>query len=136
MAKAKTDKVLAGYERRYRELAGELALIGFISSGTLLHRYTRCPNPHCRCRAEPPELHGPHWQWTAKVDGKTVTRRLSDAEAAIYAARIDNDKKLRSLIDEMRQLSTKVLEIETAGLSTSSGESPRRSRGRASAAGS
>ena len=129
MARAKTNKALADYERRYRELAGELASIGFISSGSLLHRYTKCPNPDCRCRADPPEMHGPHWQWTAKVEGKTVTRRLTDAEAALYAEQIDNDRKLRHLIEQMRHLSAKALEIETAGGEPETGRSGRRSRG-------
>jgi hypothetical protein len=132
MAESRTSKALADYEQRYRQLAQELASIGFVSSGSLLHRYTRCPNPDCRCRAEPPVLHGPHWQWTTKVDGKTVTRRLTDAEAALYAERIDNDRRLRRIVEQMRRLSAKALEIETAGLSTSSGESGRRSRAKAS----
>lgn len=29
--------------------------------------------PGCRCKADPPQLHGPYWQWTRKVAGKTVT---------------------------------------------------------------
>lgn len=114
MAETDPDTVLADYERRYRELARELASIGFISSGSLLHRYTRCPNPDCRCRADPPEMHGPHWQWTAKIDGKTVTRRLTTEQAALYAEQISNDRKLRSVIDQMRRLSAQALEVETA----------------------
>jgi hypothetical protein len=29
---------------------------------------------------DPAQLHGLYWQWTAKVNGKTVTRRLSETE--------------------------------------------------------
>lgn len=124
MARTDNDKVLAAYERRYRELARELASIGFISSGSLVHRYTKCPNPDCRCRAEPPEMHGPHWQWTAKIDGKTVTRRLSEGDAQIYAEQIDNDRKMRSVIEEMRQLSAKALEVTTARTARSGKSAP------------
>ena len=55
---------------------------GLIAAGSLTRRYTHCTSPSCRCNAEPPRPHGPYWQWTAKVNGKTVTRRLTDAEAA------------------------------------------------------
>ena len=33
-----------------------------------------CGTPSCRGRADPPQMHGPYWQWTAKIDGKTLTR--------------------------------------------------------------
>lgn len=44
----------------------------------------RCANHNCRCHADPPQPHGPYWQWTAKINGKTVTPRLTDPEAALY----------------------------------------------------
>ena len=47
-------------------------------------------------------MHGPYWQWTAKIDGKTVTRRLSQTEAELYQEWIANDRQLRALIDQMR----------------------------------
>ena len=48
MAKATSEQRLADYERRYRELAAQLAEIGLISSGSLTHRYTRCATPGCK----------------------------------------------------------------------------------------
>src|ERR1019366_6733009 len=54
------------YERSYRELAAQLADIGFIASGSLALRHNRCGTKTCRCHADPPQLHGPYWQWTAK----------------------------------------------------------------------
>lgn len=43
-------------------------------------------------------------QWTAKVEGKTVTRRLSPHETDLYQQWIDNDRELRSLIAQMREV--------------------------------
>lgn len=66
------EQRLAGYQRRYRELAAELADLGYIAAGSITQRSTRCGTPSCRCHADPPRLHGPYWQWTAKVNGKTT----------------------------------------------------------------
>ena len=93
---------LAPHERRYRDLAGQLAGIGYIASGSLAQRYTRCGKPTCACRASPPRLHGPYWHWTAKVDGKTVNKRLNEREARLYLEWIANDRKARSLLAQMR----------------------------------
>ena len=112
LARATATDRLAEYERRYRQLAEQLADIGLISSGSVTRRYTRCGNQGCRCQAEPPQPHGPYYQWTAKVNGKTVTRRLTDGEAQLYLEWIANDRKMRRLINQMRQVAAKASELK------------------------
>jgi hypothetical protein len=107
MASGARPRGLDEYERRYRELAAQLAEIGFISSGSITRRYTQCGTPGCKCHDEPPQPHGPYYQWTAKVDGKTVTRRLSASEAKLYQEWIANDRRMRRLIQQMRQVSAR-----------------------------
>jgi uncharacterized protein DUF6788 len=68
---------------RQRILA-ELTSLGPALPGTLLNRYGRCGTPGCRCHTDPPTLHGPWWSWTRKVNGKTVTVRLTDEQARDY----------------------------------------------------
>lgn len=112
MARATTTERLAAYERRYRQLAEQLAEIGLISSGSVTRRYTRCGTSGCRCHDDPPQPHGPYWQWTAKVRGKTVTRRLADREAKLYREWIANDRRLRRVINQMRQVAAKAGELK------------------------
>ena len=95
MPPTNTTERLADYEQQYRDLAAELATIGLIHSGSVTRRYTRCATPGCKCHADPPQPHGPYYQWTAKVNGKTVTRRLSETEAELYQEWIANDRRLR-----------------------------------------
>lgn len=106
-----TQARLADYQARYRQLAEHIAEIGFIAAGSITRRYTRCASPGCACHADPPRPHGPYWQWTAKVDGKTVTRRLSQTEAQLYQQWIDNDRQLRALVARMRSISAKATEL-------------------------
>jgi alkanesulfonate monooxygenase SsuD/methylene tetrahydromethanopterin reductase-like flavin-dependent oxidoreductase (luciferase family) len=116
MPRTNTAARLAGYEKRYGELAAQLASIGLIHAGSVTRRYTYCTTPGCKCRAEPPQPHGPYYQWTAKVNGKTVTRRLSEGEAALYGEWIDNDRQLRRLIAQMRQVAAKAAELRLSEL--------------------
>lgn len=106
-----TATQLAGYQRRYRDLAERIAEIGFIAGGSITHRQTRCGKTNCRCHGDPPQLHGPYYQWTAKVDGKTVTRRLTQDQAQLYQQWISNDRQLRALIEQMRQVAAKATEL-------------------------
>lgn len=99
-----TERQLASYERRYRDVARQLSEIGYIASGSIAQRATRCGRADCACAADPPRLHGPYWHFTAKVDGKTVNKRLSEHEAQLYGEWIANDRTVRSLLAEMRTI--------------------------------
>lgn len=102
---------LARLRRRYQALAVRVAKVGFICPGSLVLRSTYCGKPGCRCQADPPQPHGPYHQWTHKVGGKTVTKRLSAAEATRYAEWIDNKRELRRLLEEMEELSRQAGEL-------------------------
>jgi hypothetical protein len=109
--RANTAARLAAYQRSYRDLAERLAEIGFIAAGSITRRHTCCGKPSCRCQADPPQPHGPYHQWTGKINGKTITRRLTETEAGLYQEWITNDRTLRALIAEMRQIAAHATEL-------------------------
>jgi len=97
-------------ERRRAKIAAELAAIGLALPGTLTERHTRCSSPGCRCRAEPPVLHGPYYSWTRKIQGKTVTRTLSAEQAQRYGPWFDQARRLRALTAALEELSLAIAE--------------------------
>jgi hypothetical protein len=107
----RTAARLATYERQYRLLANELSEVGFIVAGSVASRPNTCGKPGCRCHGDPPQPHGPYWQWTAKVDGRTVNRRLTDREAELYQEWIANDRHLRDVIAKMREIAANATDL-------------------------
>jgi hypothetical protein len=94
-------------DERRQALADEIAAIageGALLPGTLLVRWQACGKTPCRCKADPPQLHGPYVQWTRKVAGKTVTRRLSGEELDRYRTWFDNARRLREAVSELEGL--------------------------------
>ena len=81
--------------------------------GTLTVRAYACGKPGCRCHADPPRLHGPYAEWTRKIGGKTVTRRLTPAELADYQPLFDNAKKLRTLLTDLQDLTLEIIEADS-----------------------
>src|SRR6266571_3814067 len=65
------------HQARAREILAELAGIGYALPGSVVIRSTACGKPVCRCKADPPELHGPYVSWIRRSDGKPVTRKLT-----------------------------------------------------------
>lgn len=92
------------------QLAADLGSVGFALPGTVLERRIRCGKPGCRCAADPPRLHGPYYQWTRKVNGKTATRLLTPAQMARYASWFENAKRIRTLTSELEALSLDIAE--------------------------
>ena len=78
--------------------------------GTLTVRAYACGKPSCRCHADPPRLHGPYAEWTRKIGGKTVTRRLTLAELTEYQPLFDTAKKLRALLADLQDLTMEIIE--------------------------
>ena len=97
---------LADCEQRYRTLARQLADIGYITSGSVALRYNQCGKAYCACHTDPARRHGPYWHFTAKVNGKTVNKRLTETEARLYEQWIANDRHARALLTQMRDVAT------------------------------
>ena len=96
------------------EITAEIAAAaGLALPGTLAVRAYACGKPNCRCHADPPRLHGPYAEWTRKIGGKTVTRRLTDTELAEYQPLFDNAKKLRALLSQLQNLTLEIIEADS-----------------------
>ena len=98
-------------QRRQRELARQILDLGFVQQGSVVRRHTYCRTPGCRCHADPPQPHGPYWQWTRYDSGKTITRRLTEPQAALYQEWIANRRRLAGIIAEMEELSEQATQL-------------------------
>ena len=100
--------------RTLEVIAAELAAAaGPALPGTLLVRSYACGKRRCRCHADPPVLHGPYAEWTRKVGGKTVTRRLTSEELATWQPLFDNARKIRELVAELHELTLQAIQTGT-----------------------
>lgn len=102
---------LEHYENQYRSLLSELQGLGFVSPGSVILRETSCSKPGCKCTADPPRRHGPYYQWTKKVNGKTVSRQLTSAEATLFEEWIANRRRLQRITRDLERVSAKAGEI-------------------------
>ena len=75
----------------YRRLQKRLAQIGWMALGSLLERKL-------------PGQGGPRYQWSRRVEGKTVTVALSAEQFAWLNSAIANQRKVWELLNQMNQL--------------------------------
>lgn len=113
-----------------RGLADQLGQIDGVLPGSVVVRHMRCGKPGCACKADPPALHGPYIQWTRSVEGKTVTRFLSEDQLARYQSWFDNARRLRELVAKIEIASVRAFEAERRFPSTAASKAPSRRSGR------
>jgi hypothetical protein len=99
------ERQLARLRARFEQHAQELARLGFLLKGSLLQRFKQCSSSGCACHADPPQLHGPYWQWTSKVNGKTITRTLSEDQVSRYREWMENGRRFDQIVQDLYDLS-------------------------------
>jgi hypothetical protein len=98
-------------QRRQQELARQILDLGFLQQGSVVLRHTYCRTPGCRCHADPPQPHGPYWQWTRYDSGRTITRRLNESQATLYQEWIANRRRLAEIVTEMEEVGKQAAEL-------------------------
>lgn len=99
---------LARLRARFRRHAAALAALApadFVLKGSLIQRYLPCGTPGCRCHTDSDQLHGPYWQWTTRIGGKTVTRMLSPQQVERYEQWMKNGQRVDKILTEMHAIS-------------------------------
>ena len=104
--------------KQYKKLKEKLNAIGWVAAGSLMSLYRTCGKSGCACANDKLARHGPYLVWTRKVDGKTITRTLSELQAKECRRAIENLQRLEEVVDKMKTVSAQA--IETASDDASS----------------
>ena len=91
--------------QRFRQAQQELHQLDFFLKGTVLKRMMKCGQSNCACHRDPSQRHGPYFEWTYKVKGKTVNVKLSPQAAPLYQAATKQHRKLKAALARMERLS-------------------------------
>src|SRR5271165_5244211 len=96
-------------EPRFRQAQQELQQLDYFLKGTVSKRMMKCGQPQCACHRDPAQRHGPYFEWTYKVKGKTVNVKLSAQAAPLYLAATKQNRKLKTVLARMERLSRTAL---------------------------
>jgi hypothetical protein len=99
-----TDE-LAGLERRREELYRELGQVGDFRRGSLNGVRRKCGKPGCACAAPAHPGHGPQWNLTRKVDGRTQAVHLKPGPELDKARReVAEYERFRDLVGQVTEV--------------------------------
>ncbi len=89
-------------------ILAELAAIGDMRPGSLVHRYMKCSTSSCRCHQAGDPGHGPYYLLVRNVDGKRTSRSLPAAVAVPVQAQLDEYQRFRRLSAELVEVSERL----------------------------
>jgi hypothetical protein len=107
-----TPSTIAKHARRFQKLKRGLDQLEYFCKGTVLKRMTKCGKAYCVCRSDPDKRHGPYFELTYKIDGKTVNVRLSPETAPLYKAASAQFRKLKTTLQRLEKISQTVLKLQ------------------------
>jgi hypothetical protein len=86
--------------------------IGDFQPGSITSATRRCGKPTCHCAKPGDPGHGPHFQLTQKVDGKTVTQNLPSPAAVRKAeSEIAEFRNFQTLAGELVDVNRKICRL-------------------------
>lgn len=99
-------------ERQIGQIKKKIATIGDLRPGSLSEQYNVCGTKGCRCKASPPQKHGPYYQLSYTRKRKSYSRFITKRHVGAVKHQMQAYTKLRSLVDEWIDLSIQVCELK------------------------
>jgi hypothetical protein len=106
MSEQLAGRDLAWLERRRAELFGLMSQAGDFRRGALNAVWRRCGKPNCACSQPGHRGHGPQWNLTRRVGGRTVNVHLKPGPELDKARReVAEHQRFQSLVEEVPAVS-------------------------------
>jgi len=114
-------------EARIATLKQAIVRLGDLRPGKLSQQYNVCGKADCRCKADPPQKHGPYYQLSFTRNGKSSTQFVRKEDLAVVRQQLRNYQQLRELIDRWITLGMELSRLKLQQSSDRSrGVSPKR----------
>jgi hypothetical protein len=119
------NRQAASLEARIETLKQAIVRLGDLRPGKLSQQYNVCGKADCRCKADPPQKHGPYYQVSFTRNGKSSTQFVRKQDLAVVRKQLRNYQRLRELIDRWITLGMELSRLKLQPESRSRGLSPK-----------
>ena len=109
-----TKRREATLERQIEKTKQALVAIGDMRPGSLSTQYNVCGTPGCRCKAIPPEKHGPYYQVSFTRKGKSSTKFVKKEDLPAVRKQLKNYERMKLLMDRWIELATELSTLRIA----------------------
>jgi len=116
---------VAELERRREELYQELGQVGDFRRGSLNEVRRKCGKPNCACAAPDHPGHGPQWNLTRTVEGRTRAVHLRPGPELEKARReVAGYERFRDLVGQVTEVNEAICQVRPAVQGEAGGDFP------------
>jgi len=102
------ERRIRSLENQIERLKQEIAGLGDLRPGSLSEQYNVCGKAGCRCKASPPQKHGPYYQISYTRKGKSGSRFVQRQNLPVVKRQLRNYAHLKQLVDRWVELATEL----------------------------
>lgn len=106
------SSTVASIETRIRQIHHELAELGDFRPGSLSQQFNVCGRPDCKCKADPPQKHGPYYNLSYTRKRKSHTRFIRKDAVDAVKLQVQNYQRFRELVEEWVDLAVELCDIK------------------------
>lgn len=104
----------AQLEHQIEKVKQDLAALGDLRPGSLSTQYNVCGSPGCRCKADPPQKHGPYYQVSFSRKGKSSSKFVKKEDLPTIRRQLKNYERMKELVDRWIDLATELSNLRLA----------------------
>ena len=104
--------------RQIERVKVKLAALGDLRPGSLSTQYNVCGTPGCRCKATPPEKHGPYYQVSFTRKGKSSSKFVRKEDLNTVRRELKNYEEMKTLVDRWIEIATELSTLRLANKHT------------------
>jgi hypothetical protein len=99
-------------ESKIEKIKHEIIALGPLRPGTLSQQFNVCGKSDCRCKANPPQKHGPYYQLSFTWQGRSSTHFVRREHLHAVEEQLRNYKKLRELVEAWATLGMEISQLQ------------------------
>ena len=110
----KEEKRIYTLERQIAKIKSEINTLEELRRGSLSEQYNVCGTPGCKCKASPPKKHGPYYQLSFTLKGKSRTKFVNRTHVMNVKTQVKNYSRLRKLVDQWVEKGSELSDLKLA----------------------
>ena len=95
-------------ERQIEKVKRDLVALGDLRPGSLSTQFNVCGKLGCRCKATPPEKHGPYYQISYTRKGKSSSKFVKKKDLPAVRRQLKNYARMKLLTEQWIELATEL----------------------------
>ena len=95
-------------EQLRKDLLKQISALPAFRQGTLASRFRKCGKPNCHCAGDESTGHGPSWNITRKVHGRTVSTYIKTEDIDVIQQQVDTFHQFQNLVHEYVETNIKI----------------------------